>query len=736
VYLRGDVILNDYVEPTRLLGVVIDITELKQAEQAYALSKRRFQALIEHAPDGIALLGLNGKLRQVTPSTESILGYTVEEAAEQDPALLTHPDDLPDLLGLLNDLIQNPDKVAIAQYRFRHKDGSWRWLESTVSNLIAEPSVEAIVFNYRDITERKQTEEKIGQQTERLSMLREIDRAMIDTFDVRISLNALLTRAKRILPVDAAVVWLLEPARLTLDYGAGIGFSTNAIQNASVRLGESLAGRVAVEQTLLQIPKLVSELDDFLKEEEFVSYYGAPLIVKGKVLGVLEVYSRTFIERNPDWLDFFSTLAGQAAIAIDDAQLFESLQRSKLELEHRVAERTTELNRTNAELEHANRAKDEFLANMSHELRTPLNSILGLAESLLEQRRDRLSELQQKSLQIIESSGQHLLGLINDILDLSKIDAGKFDIFPQVFEVDSVCRSSLTLVVSQAAKKSIHLQYEADGDVSRIHADPRRLKQILVNLLTNAVKFTPEGGQVSLQVHGDAERDCVQFSVVDTGIGIAPQDLKRLFQPFTQLDGALSRQQEGTGLGLVLVQRLTDLHGGSVQVESEPGLGSQFTINLPWGRETLLRQEIPEGDKTRTRAEPPKTPLTTDQSRGTVLLAEDNMANVLTVAEYLEGHGYEVRVAHDGLETIQMAESMNPDIILMDIYMPVMDGLESMRRLRADPRFVTTPIIALTALAMPGDRERCITAGANEYMSKPVSLKKLRDTINEMLGKE
>jgi CheY-like chemotaxis protein len=170
-------------------------------------------------------------------------------------------------------------------------------------------------------------------------------------------------------------------------------------------------------------------------------------------------------------------------------------------------------------------------------------------------------------------------------------------------------------------------------------------------------------------------------------------------------------------------------------VESEPGLGSQFTVNLPWGRETLLQQEIPAGNKKWTRAEPPITPLTTDQSRGNILLAEDNMANILTIAEYLESHGYEIRAAHDGLEAIQMAESMNPDIILMDIHMPVMDGLEAMRRLRADPRFVSTPIIALTALAMPGDRERCIAAGANEYISKPVSLKKLRHIINEMLGR-
>ena len=393
----------------------------------------------------------------------------------------------------------------------------------------------------------------------------------------------------------------------------------------------------------------------------------------------------------------------------------------------------------NAELEQANRAKDEFLATMSHELRTPLTSILGLSESLLEQRLGSLDEHQQKSLEIIVSSGSHLLQLINDILDLSKIEAGKFDFYPQPVSVDELCRSCLSFIKSQALRKSISVIYTNETTVSRIYADPRRLKQILVNLLSNAVKFTVENGQVTLQVKADTDQNLIQFSVIDTGIGIATEDLPRLFQPFVQLDSRLNRQHQGTGLGLALVQRLTDLHGGSVHVESEVGKGSRFTVNLAIHQEEITKLDL----VTQTTFSPPdvrkmeQIELAKELSpkHGIILLAEDNMANILTISEYLGSHGYQVVVAHDGSEAITRAEAIQPDIILMDIQMPVLDGLEAIAHLRQNPAFSTTPIIALTALAMPGDRERCLVAGANEYLSKPVSLKTLVQTVQDLLQK-
>jgi len=622
-------------------------------------------------------------------------------------------------------------KLIVASHQVLHRDGQGQPI--------------AVVEVNNDITERKQAEAEIQNQLKRLNSLREIDAAISSSFDIRVTLNIVLRQVIAQLGVDAATILQFHPHMRTLNYVACQGFESSAILlDTKLKLSEGNAGRVVLERKMIHIPDLKASqgmLADKLRSvnADFTEYYGIPLTVKGEIKGVLEIYHRTPLHPDKDWLVFLETLAGQAAIAIDNAQLFEGLQRANAELEERVAQRTAELNKSNLELEHANRAKDEFLATMSHELRTPLNSILGLSESLLENTSGLLNERQQQFLQTIEASGRHLLELINDVLDLSKIEAGKFDYYPQIIEVDALCRSSLAFVREQAVRKSIHLDCVDSRIASDIYADPRRLKQILVNLLTNAVKFTPENGHVILQVHADVESDLVQFSVIDDGIGIAEDDLKLLFRPFVQVDSRLNRHFEGTGLGLALVQKLTDLHGGSVQVASEPGKGSRFTINLPWRKDIIDQQKSAESDSgPRTADRPDKTALSSGDvaERGLILLAEDHPANILTISEYLESHGYRIVTAHDGLEAIEKTREIEPDIILMDIQMPALDGLEATRRLRDDARFASTPIIALTALAMPGDRERCLKAGADEYMSKPVGLKALVQTIETLLQKK
>jgi len=406
-------------------------------------------------------------------------------------------------------------------------------------------------------------------------------------------------------------------------------------------------------------------------------------------------------------------------------QAEENLRQLNVELEHRVAERTIELT-------HANRAKDEFLASMSHELRTPLNTILGLSETLLEQRRGPLNEKQTQSIQLINSSGQHLLGLINDILEVSKVEAGKLEIHPDVISVTEVCESSLNFVREIAAKKSVQLEFSIQQDIVRLQADPRRFKQILVNLLSNAVKFTPEKGSVRLEVTTNLERDQIKFSVIDSGIGIAPEQLPKLFKPFTQLDSSLARQYEGTGLGLVLVSKFTELHGGSVHMESEVGKGSRFTVILPWD-ESISTSPNTSGRELPSLEEALPESMLPAKDLGLVLLAEDSETNIIVFRDYLQDHGFPIAVAHNGFEALDQAEKLSPGMILMDIQMPEMDGLEAIRRLRAQPRFAFTPIIALTALAMPGDRERCLEAGANDYLSKPVSLKKLLKIIQDLM---
>ena len=240
-----------------------------------------------------------------------------------------------------------------------------------------------------------------------------------------------------------------------------------------------------------------------------------------------------------------------------------------------------ELTTVNAELARAARLKDEFLASMSHELRTPLNGILNISQGLAEQAYGPMNARQQEALHDVEECGRHLLSLINDILDVAKIEAGKIEVEPGPIAVEQFCQATIRLV-KEAAQKKLRLSLRCDESVDVLISDERRLMQILVNLLSNAVKFTPEGGAVALEVAGDRAGGQVSFTVRDTGIGISPEDLARLFQPFVQLDSRLSRNYSGTGLGLALVKRLTTLLGGKYAVDSEPGVGSRFTVVLPW----------------------------------------------------------------------------------------------------------------------------------------------------------
>ena len=391
------------------------------------------------------------------------------------------------------------------------------------------------------------------------------------------------------------------------------------------------------------------------------------------------------------------------------------------ELERRVEERTTELER-------ALRAKDEFLASMSHELRTPLNAILGLSESLAEHVAGPLNEKQERYVRTISESGNHLLSLINDILDLARIESGQVVLNITEVDLQQVCQASLRMINQLAHKKDQEVALDLDEGIGSIWVDERRLKQILVNLLSNAVKFTPAGGRLGLRVRADSREKRVMFTVWDNGIGISESDFTRLFRPFVQLDSSLSREAPGTGLGLALVAQMVRLHGGSVSVDSQINQGSRFTVTLPWEPALATDADLRMRSTGKFRAIRPEA-----NDRPIILLIEDTKDATVMVTDYLQMAGYQVLSARDALTGLDLAKRTRPDLILMDIHLPGMDGLEATRRLRGDPEFRTLPIIALTALAMPGDRERCLAAGATDYVTKPVSLKKLAALIEEYL---
>ena len=390
---------------------------------------------------------------------------------------------------------------------------------------------------------------------------------------------------------------------------------------------------------------------------------------------------------------------------------------------------------SNQELKRANRMKDEFLATMSHELRTPLNAVLGMAEILQEKMLGDINPKQLNALNTIEKSGTHLLQLINDILDLSKISAGKTELFLNFTDVALLCHESLQLIQPQAQAKKLRILTNIESNLPPIAMDEQRIRQVLINLLSNAVKFTPDRGQITLHVESqtvpDPDRVCspgiLRITVSDTGIGIAPKDLDKLFQPFVQIDSALNRQYSGTGLGLALVKKIVELHNGQISVTSEVGIGSSFIVDLPW----IAAPTAPPVNTATTPKNEDRPQVTSDQ---TILLVEDDPANVMTISGYLEAKGYRLVLARNGHEAIDLVQALQPRVILMDIQMPGMDGLEATQYIRQTLGLTNIPIIALTALAMDGDRKRCLEAGVTEYLSKPVKLRRLEALIKTYLS--
>ncbi len=736
-------VLNFEGRPARWV-MVNDVTERKQVETTLRLQG----AALEAAANAIVITDVNGAIQWVNSAYTRLTGYSSAEVTGKNPRILSSgKHDAAFYKNLWDTILAG--KSWHGELINRRKDGSLYDEEQTITPISDHAGrITHFIGIKQEITSRKQAAAKIRQQMERLAALRKIDQTIASNLDLHVSLNVLLEQAMELLAVDAAAVLLLNVATNTLEFAAGVGFWTDAVQSASVPFGKSHAGIAALEHRHVQIPNLANEPDNFLltntlKGEDFVSYHAAPLIIENRVVGVLEVFNRSVAAHDVEWTEFLDALAGQAAIAVENARLYiaaqhELAERTRAEaelrvlnkeLEKRVEERTLDLKRLNLELERALRIKDEFLANMSHELRTPLSAIIGLSEILAEQIAGPLNEKQQKYIGIINENGNHLLGLINDILDIVKSEAGRLTLDYADVDIDALCQASVRMVAELSMKKQQNIIYNVDAGIGQVWADQRRLKQMLVNLLSNAVKFTPENGKIGLEAKANQEDNTISFTVWDTGIGIRKEDLSQLFRPFVQLDSDIAHKTSGTGLGLALVAKLARLHGGHVSVESEPGKGSRFTITLPW-RAPLATAETPE--KTAASASDAVVPQTMPGM--TILLVEDTESTILVLKEYLEHAGYHVEIAQDGNKAFEQAKKLHPDLFLIDVQMPVMDGLETTRRLRKEPEFRDTPIIALTALAMPNDRARCLDAGMDEYLTKPVNLKTLLGVISKALS--
>ena len=434
--------------------------------------------------------------------------------------------------------------------------------------------------------------EALTRRQRELAALLEATQAITSSLELPQILQAIAGQAAAISGAPVARVFLLEEETQMLRCRVAVGLPPRMDQELAVPVGEGLLGKVAVTGQALAVADCRDDararVPDHLPHGGLVSFLGLPVRFQDGLHGVLAFNTPTPRVYAAEEITLLASFAHQAAVAIQNARLYEASRRHAALLEERVQERTHELEKARRQAEAASRFKSEFLANMSHELGTPLHSIIGFAEVLLQGGLGRLTETQERQVSYIARAGAHLKELISDILDLTRVEAGKLTLRPKPLPVADLLMDILAIPRALAYKKGQDLHVDIAPDLPPLWADPVRFKQICFNLLSNAVKFTPQGGRISLGARvvaqGEAGGPCLEIRVQDTGIGIRAEDLPRLFQVFTQLDAAASERQEGTGLGLALTKRLVELHGGRIWAESAgEGRGSTFTAHLPLG---------------------------------------------------------------------------------------------------------------------------------------------------------
>jgi PAS domain S-box-containing protein len=778
VLARGAALRDPTGKPYRMAGSHTDLTAWKRAEERLRL----LESAIFHATDAVIITeaeatNLPGpRIVYVNEAFCRQTGYRPEEVVGETPRLLHGPGADPAVLDRLAGALRNWNQITVELLN-RRKDGSEYWVEFSLVPIADKSGLFTHwVSVQRDISERKKTEavqksflslglllSSAATPREAASILAEEAGGILgwDTFglvvwnaekglladvlhlDLVDGLHNVVPRGKdrppskllrQVLESGARLVGTEEPASpVDPSYGA-----TPSMLLVPIRRGRESFGVVTLGS---RRPAAYREAD--LVTLQAMADYAAAAIERMQAQQDLRLANESLEERVQLRTEQIELTNRLMRMEIAERQRVErELEEERRSLARQVEERTRSLSQANVELAKVATLKDEFLASMSHELRTPLNSVLGLSEALMEEVYGPLTDRQRGSLHSITESGRHLLALINDILDLSKIEAGKMKLDPECFTVVDVCESSLRFVKEVAQKKNITLALHLFEGVDQIVADERRVKQMLVNLLSNAVKFTPDGGRVGIDVHSVEDPEGARFEVWDTGIGIAPENQAKLFRSFVQLDSSLSREYNGTGLGLALVRRMAELHGGHVGLDSAHGKGSRFSFFLP----ARVPEVVPDSETrffarhlnpspagspgsaaaTAVAAEPiMEQPL--------VLIADDSEINTLLLRDYLERSGYRLIFAIDGREAVDRTRTEHPDLVLMDVQMPNKDGLEAMREIRAIPEVAHTPMIALTALAMTGDRERCLAAGANDYLTKPVSLKNLVVTMKRLL---
>jgi signal transduction histidine kinase/ActR/RegA family two-component response regulator len=519
-----------------------------------------------------------------------------------------------------------------------------------------------------------------------LEALRDVGEAVGSSLDLDEVLERIVTNAVRLTGTDGGSMMVYDEANRTFEVRAAHGSSPELLDRLraiSIRRESTLVGRAATEGEPAEVPDLATADGDphleALRADGWRSVLAVPVLRSGQLLGALVIRRRTTGSFGPEVRELLQTFAGQSGLAIVNARLY------------------GELDAKRSELEVASQHKSEFLASMSHELRTPLNAVIGFSEVLLDRMFGDINERQEEYLHDIWRSGRHLLELLNEILDLSKVEAGQMVLEPTRFSVPDALEYALSLVRERASVHRVDLELEVGPEVGVVDADELRFKQVVLNLVSNAVKFTPDGGRVT--VAAARRGDELEITVTDTGVGVPPEDRTRIFESFQQ-GGRGAAKEEGTGLGLTLSRRIVDLFGGRMWLTSVVGEGSTFGVALPLPAAT---------DPSRQRYDGPGS--------ATVLLVDDDRASLDLLSAYLADVAGAVVRARDGVQALELARQLHPAAVVLDIRLPRRSGWEVLAELKADPETAAIPVVVASIV---DERQRGLGLGAASYLLKPV----------------
>jgi PAS domain S-box-containing protein len=679
-----------------------------------------FRLAVEAAATGILMIGRNGRITLVNGQTEKIFGYNRQELVGQPIEILVPHSVRDKLPQVREEFFSKPEVRSMGSVRELvgiRKDGSEFPIEISLNPIQTDEGLFAVA-SIVDITARKRSELALAERVRLAELTAKIGVALTEGNTLQHTLQACAAALVEHLDAAFARVWTLSEAGDVLELQASAGLYTHLDgPHSRVPVGKFKIGMIAIERK----PHLTNQVigdprvgdQAWAKREGMVAFAGYPLIVDGAIVGVMGLFARRPLP--PATLETLRLAADLLAVGIRRKNAEDVLRLAK------------------AAAEDASRAKSEFLANMSHEIRTPMTAILGFTDLLLDERNfHEEPEKRISSIQTIQRNGAHLLSIIDDILDLSKIESGKIEIEAIPYSPFQIIEEVLSLMRVRSSEKGIALGCEFENAIpSNVLTDPIRVRQILLNLVSNAIKFTVLGGVriVARYVRGDRPR--LEFDVVDTGLGMTPEQQSRLFKPFTQADSSTTRQFGGTGLGLTISKRLANLMGGDVFiVESCAGQGTRFRAYLDIGsiessklidpnQVSNYRNEGVNAEANSVQTASPKAVL----AGCNILLAEDGPDNQNLISFILKKAGAKVTIVENGQlaveSTLDAVIAGDPfHVVLMDMQMPVLDGYGATALLRS--KGYGGHIIALTAHAMDSDRAKCISAGCDDYATKPI----------------